>query len=70
LSQLITALEQLVPNDHLLLVMREPAEHLVVAIPFIRIGLERSEKCVYIADGGRVAEVRKALACSGHRRYS
>jgi chemotaxis family two-component system sensor kinase Cph1 len=36
-----------------------------VAIPFIQIGLERGEKCIYIADDGTEAAVRDAMSAQG-----
>jgi signal transduction histidine kinase len=36
-----------------------------VAIPFIRIGLERGDKCIYIADDGTEAVVRDAMHAQG-----
>ena len=52
-SPLIAALEQLGPQDHLS-IYETQQEHFAVVIPFIRIGLERGEKCIYIADDDRV----------------
>jgi signal transduction histidine kinase len=43
----------------------EPEEHLAVAVPFIRIGLDRGEKCIYIADEGSEAAVRDAMDGAG-----
>lgn len=36
-----------------------------MAVPFIRIGLERKEKCVYITDAPGMDRVRAALAAGG-----
>ena len=62
---LLTALEQLAPHDHLCSIYESPEEHLAVAIPFIRIGLDRGEKCIYIADDGTEAIVRDAMHAEG-----
>ena len=62
---LLTALEQLTPPDHLCSIYESPEEHLAVAIPFIRIGLDRGEKCIYIADDGTEAAVRDAMYAEG-----
>ena len=62
---LLTALEQLAPHDHLCSIYESPAEHFAVAIPFIRIGLDRGEKCIYLADDGTETVVREALCGSG-----
>src|SRR4030095_14880735 len=40
-------------------------EHYAVAIPFIRIGLDRGEKCIYIADDDTVGDVRQAMQSEG-----
>jgi len=62
---LLAALEQLEAPDHLCSIYDSLEEHLAVAIPFIRIGLERGEKCVYIADDGTEAAVREAMYAEG-----
>src|SRR5258708_2785588 len=64
-TPLLTALEQLAPHDHLCSIYESPEEHLAVAIPFIRIGLDRGEKCIYIADDGTQAAVRDAMHAEG-----
>ena len=64
-TPLITALEQLGPHDHFCSIYESPQEHYAVAIPFIRIGLDRGEKCIYIADDGRVDDVRQAMQSEG-----
>jgi signal transduction histidine kinase len=65
-TPLLTALEQLSPPDHHLCSIYETTEeHLAVAIPFIRIGLERGEKAIYIADDGTEALVRDAMHADG-----
>jgi len=60
-TSLIAALEQLGPHDHLCSIYESPQEHYAVAIQFIRIGLDRGEKCIYIADDGTVGDVRQAM---------
>src|SRR2546430_8681890 len=60
-TPLVAALEQLGPHDHLCSIYETPQEHYAVAIPFIRIGLDRGEKCIYIADDGTVGDVRQAM---------
>ena len=64
-TQLLTALEQLAPHDHLCSIYESPEEHFAVAIPFIRIGLGRGEKCIYIADDGTEPVVRDAMEAAG-----
>jgi PAS domain S-box-containing protein len=64
-TPLIAALEQLGPHDHFCSIYENPQEHYAVAIPFIRIGLERGEKCIYIADDGTVGNVLEAMQSDG-----
>ena len=64
-TPLIAALEQLGPHDHFCSIYESPREHYAVAIPFMRIGLDRDEKCIYIADDGTVGDVRKAMQSEG-----
>jgi len=60
-APLIAALEQLGPHDHFCSIYESPEEHYAVAIPFMQIGLDRGEKCIYIADDGTVGDVREAM---------
>src|SRR6185369_3859204 len=64
-APLIAALEQLGPHDHFCSIYESPEEHYAVAIPFMQIGLDRGEKCMYIADDGTVDDVREAMAAEG-----
>jgi PAS domain S-box-containing protein len=64
-TPLIAALEQLGPHDHFCSIYESPQEHYAVAVPFIRIGLDRGEKCIYIADDGKVGDVREAMQSDG-----
>ena len=64
-TPLIAALEQLGPHNHLCSIYESPEEHYAVAIPFIRIGLDRGEKCIYIADDGMVSDVCEAMQSDG-----
>jgi PAS domain S-box-containing protein len=64
-TPLIAALEQLGPHDHFCSIYESPQEHYAVAIPYIRIGLDRGEKCIYISDDGTVSDVRKAMQSEG-----
>jgi signal transduction histidine kinase len=64
-ARLRAALERPVPHDHLCTIYESPEERLAVAMPFIRIGLERGEKCIYIADDGTEAEVHDAMSAEG-----
>src|SRR5712691_11638493 len=64
-TPLLTALEAVAPHDHLSLVYESSDDHYSVAIPFIRIGLDRGEKCIYIADDGMEPVVRNAMRAQG-----
>ena len=61
-TPLQTALEQLRPHTHLCSIYETPEEHFAVAVPFIKIGLDRGEKCIYIVDDGTEAAIREALS--------
>src|SRR6202030_3281124 len=60
-TPLLTALERLGPHDHQSLIYETQEDRFAVAIPFIRIGLDRGEKCIYIADDGMEPVVRHAM---------
>jgi signal transduction histidine kinase len=47
-EQLRSELERLKPTDHLCVPYRDRDEQFAVAAPFIHIGLERRERCVYV----------------------
>jgi PAS domain S-box-containing protein len=64
-TPLTAALEQLGTHDHFCSIYESPQEHYAVAIPFIRIGLERGEKCIYIADDGMAGDLREAMQSDG-----
>ncbi|MBI5870787.1 MAG: PAS domain S-box protein [Actinobacteria bacterium] len=58
---LVEALEKLDVHDHLCLIYESREEQLAAVIPFMKIGLERGERCVYIADDNTVAAVMTAM---------
>lgn len=62
---LVAALQQLKPHDHLCSIYESTAEHFMVAVAFIKVGLSRGEKCIYIADQGKDAAVREAMQAAG-----
>src|SRR6266480_5163198 len=64
-TPLIAALEQLGPHDHFCSIYENREEHYGVAIAFMQIGLDRGEKCIYIADDGTVSDVRQAMESEG-----
>ncbi len=62
---LVSAVEQLKVHDHLCLIYETPSEQFAAVIPFIRAGLERGEKCVYIADDNTASVVLDAMRTRG-----
>jgi signal transduction histidine kinase len=64
-TPLIASLEQLGPHDHFCSIYESPQEHYAVAIPFMRMGLDRGEKCIYIADDDKVGEVHQSMKSQG-----
>ena len=59
------ALARLAPHDHLCLVYESEEEQFATIVPYFRNGLERHEKCVYVADEHTVEEVLQALRAHG-----
>ena len=64
-TPLLAALGQIGPHAHHSLIYDNAADHYGVAIPFIRMGLERGEQCIYIADDGTEGTVRDAMTAEG-----
>jgi signal transduction histidine kinase len=64
-TPLLTSLEQVGLHDHLCSIYETSEERLAVAIPFLRIGLDRGEKCIYIVDDGTMAMMRDELCAEG-----
>jgi hypothetical protein len=62
---MISVLEQIEPGDHIALVYRTRAEQLACAIPYIKLGLARNERCLYIADNNSVPAIVQRLAEAG-----
>src|ERR1700732_4196604 len=63
---LLDALERLGLHDHLCSVYESQEEQFASAAPFVRIGLERGERCIYIMDGDdRFEPVGAALKAAG-----
>jgi GAF domain-containing protein/predicted DNA binding protein len=52
-------------NGHLALIYENQAEQFAAAVPFIRQGLRRGERCLYVADENSRAEVVSALRAGG-----
>lgn len=64
-SRLVARLRRLRPHDHLCLIYETQQEQLSAAIPFIRDGFERGEKCLYVADQPTAAGVFDAMRAEG-----
>lgn len=63
--KLDSVLEGTKKREHLCSIYESTEEHYAVSIPFIRMGLEREEKCLYVADEGTETAVRQALGAEG-----
>ncbi len=64
-SDLIKALSGLDVHDHLCLIYESHEEQLAAVIPFIRMGLERKEQCIYIIDENTQQVVLEAMRADG-----
>ncbi|TYL38601.1 histidine kinase [Natronococcus pandeyae] len=52
-------------NDHFALIYESTADQFAAAVPFIRQGLERGERCLYVVGENSEASVRAALEAGG-----
>lgn len=64
-KSLSQAVDKVGCHDHLCLIYETQEEQFAAVVPFIRIGLERGEKCVYIADDNTSARVIEAMSAGG-----
>src|ERR1700681_241297 len=64
-SQLANVIEKLGLREHLCLIYDTQEEQFAAALPYLRIGLERGEKCLYIVDENTAAAVLDALRQGG-----
>jgi len=62
---LVGAIEKIGVHDHLCLIYETPEEQFAAVIPYIRIGLERGEKCIYIVDDNTAAIVVAEMKAPG-----
>lgn len=53
------------PGDHFILVYENAAELFAFAVPFIKDGLARRERCIYVTDDQTPTQVTKALTEGG-----
>lgn len=64
-KNLMKAVEAIGLHDHLCLIYETPEEQFAAIVPFVRYGLERGEKCIYVADDNTSAEVLAQLESGG-----
>jgi len=64
-SPLVEALEHRGPHNHLCSIYDGFREQFDVAIPFIKAGLERGEKCLYVADSDSPYDIRETMQAEG-----
>lgn len=62
---LLKAVEGLGFHDHLCLIYESPEEQFAAVVPFMRIGLERGERCIYIADDNTADVVLEQMSMGG-----
>jgi PAS domain S-box-containing protein len=58
-------LAELSPGEHLCLVCDDPHQPLAVAVPYLAHGLQRDERCIYVAVDHTIDEVVAALTAAG-----
>lgn len=56
---------QINQGDHVAFFFKTKEEQLATVIPFIAIGLEKNEQCLYIANANTPAEIRQQLQAYG-----
>ena len=64
-AALSEAISRLAPHDHLCLIYETRAEQFAAVVPFMRLGLERGERCLYIVDENTAQAVLDALRAGG-----
>jgi PAS domain S-box-containing protein len=64
-SSLLDVLREIGLHDHLALIYESKEEQLAAATPAIRIGIERHEKCIYVADENTARDIIDALRDEG-----
>ncbi|MEY2494143.1 MAG: hypothetical protein QOJ45_635 [Verrucomicrobiota bacterium] len=60
-SELLDVLREIGPHAHLALIYQSKEEQFAAAVPAIRIGLARGERCAYVADENSTRDVIDAL---------
>ena len=64
-GELERQLASLKQGDHVCLIYENAAEQIAVAVPYIKEGLARNERCIYIVDDRSVEEMVPALSAAG-----
>jgi PAS domain S-box-containing protein len=64
-TELERQLIDLKQGDHICLIYETMAEQMAGAIPFLKDGLARGERCLYVADDRTVEAIAQALAAAG-----
>lgn len=64
-SSLLKALRSLKPHDHICLIYETSQDWKDAVIPFLKIGLERGEKCLYVVDSHTANQIRHFLKKEG-----
>ncbi len=58
-------IDELEPHNHLCLIHESRREWAETIVPFIRSGLERNHKCIYVVDVHSAGEIKKILREDG-----
>ncbi len=64
-ESLLSSLQRLTVHDHVCLIYESRQEQCAAVVPFIRIGLERGEKCLYVADEKAAGAALSAMRSDG-----
>src|SRR5512136_252532 len=64
-AQLSEAIGRIRAHDHLCLIYETREEQFAAVIPFIKIGLERGERCLYVVDDNTAEMVIGAMKEAG-----
>jgi len=65
LHDLVSAIEKIGIHDHLCLIYETEEEQFSAVIPYMKIGLERDEKCLYVVDDNTAAMVIDRMKGAG-----
>ncbi|MBZ5724560.1 MAG: MEDS domain-containing protein [Acidobacteriia bacterium] len=64
-SRLRESLERLKPDTHSCLIYQSPEQQFAAAVPFMELGLERGEKCIYVSAENNPGDVLAAMRAGG-----